>query len=76
MTRPADSAACAARCRCAWTCLAQKTLPLGELLGLRPGDVLPIPLESATVRIQDKPVLKALVVEHKGRLCLTQLQEV
>ncbi len=56
--------------------LAQKTLPLGELLGLRPGDVLPIPLESATVRIQDKPVLKALVVEHKGRLCLTQLQEV
>lgn len=56
--------------------LAQKTLPLGELLGLRPGDVLAIPLESATVRIQDKPVLKALVVEHKGRLCLTNLQEV
>ncbi len=55
--------------------LAQKTMPLGELIGLKPGDVLPITLETATVRIQDKPVLKALVVENKGRLCLTNLQE-
>lgn len=56
--------------------LAQKTLPLGELLGLKPGDVLPISLDTATVRVQDNPVLKALVVENKGRLCLTNLQEV
>jgi flagellar motor switch protein FliM len=55
--------------------LAQKTMTLGELLGIQPGDVLPISLETATVRIQDKPVLKALVVENKGRLCLTNLQE-
>ncbi|HSX91414.1 MAG TPA: FliM/FliN family flagellar motor C-terminal domain-containing protein [Hydrogenophaga sp.] len=56
--------------------LAQKTLPLGELLGLKPGDVLAISLDTATVRVQDNPVLKAMVVENKGRLCLTNLQEV
>lgn len=56
--------------------LAQKTLPLGDLLGLKPGDVLAISLDTATVRVQDNPVLKAMVVENKGRLCLTNLQEV
>lgn len=56
--------------------LLEKPLSLGDVMALRPGSVLPVDLGLATVRIQDSPVLRASVVEHGGKLCLTSLQEV
>lgn len=56
--------------------LVEKRLPLGDVLDLRPGHVLPIDIHHARVRIQDTPVFNAALVEHKGKLCLTAFQEV
>ncbi len=55
--------------------LLEKRLPLGDVLDLRPGHVLPVDLNHASVRVLDTPLLNARVVEHKGKLCLTAFQE-
>jgi len=56
--------------------LLEQQLSLADVMSLRPGSVLPVDINLATIRIQDSPVFKASVVEHGGKLCLTSLQEV
>lgn len=51
--------------------LLEKTLSLGELLDLRPGDVLPARLQTADVRVDGSRLFTAAVAEHQGKLCLT-----
>jgi flagellar motor switch protein FliM len=56
--------------------LLEKEVPLGTLLDLRPGDVLPISLGDADVLIGDSRLFTASVAEHHGKLCLTSLADV
>jgi flagellar motor switch protein FliM len=56
--------------------LLQKELPLGDLVRLRIGDVLPISLGATDVLIDDSRLFTAAVVEHKGKLCLTSFEQV
>lgn len=55
--------------------LVQQRLPLGAILDLQPGSVLPIPQPTAVVLIKDSPLFSASVAEHKGRLWLTAFQD-
>jgi len=55
--------------------LLQKELTLGELLGLRRGDVIPVSLSAADVLIGDSRLFTATVAEHKGKLCLTTFED-
>lgn len=54
--------------------LLQKELPLGELMDLRVGDVIPVNLGAADVLVDESRLFTAAVAEHKGKLCLTAFQ--
>jgi len=56
--------------------LLEKVVPLGTLLDLRQGDVLPISVGDADVLIGDSRLFTASVAEHHGKLCLTSLADV
>lgn len=56
--------------------LLQKELPLGELMQLRSGDVIPISLGPTDVLVDDSRLFTATVAEHKGKLCLTSFEPV
>ncbi|CAM3555699.1 FliM/FliN family flagellar motor switch protein [Paracidovorax anthurii] len=55
--------------------LVQREMPLGQLLGLRVGDVIPITLGPADVLVDDSRLFTAAVAEHKGKLCLTSFED-
>lgn len=55
--------------------LLQKEMPLGELLNLRVGDVIPVSMRSADVLVDDSRLMTATVAEHKGKLCLTSFED-
>lgn len=55
--------------------LVQQRLPLGAILDLQPGSVLPIPQPATVVLVKDSPLFSASVAEHKGRLWLTAFQD-
>lgn len=55
--------------------LLQKDLPLGELLAIQVGDVIPVSLRAADVLIDDSRLFTATVAEHKGKLCLTSFED-
>lgn len=54
--------------------LLRKELPLGELMDLRAGDVIPISLGATDVLIDDSRLFTATVAEQKGKLCLTSFE--
>ncbi|HEY0942977.1 MAG TPA: FliM/FliN family flagellar motor switch protein [Steroidobacter sp.] len=56
--------------------LLEKEVPLGTLLDLQPGHVLPISLGDADVLIGDSRLFTASIAEHHGKLCLTALTDV
>lgn len=51
--------------------LLEQTLPLGELLDLRPGDLIPVRLKTTDVLVDGALLFTASVAEHQGKLCLT-----
>lgn len=55
--------------------LLEQELPLGTLLDLRVGDVLPVRLGLADVLVDQSRLFKAAVAEHKGKLCLTSFED-
>lgn len=55
--------------------LLEQTLPLGELLGLRPGDLIPVRLKSTDVLVDGARLFTASVAEHQGKLCLTSFAD-
>jgi len=55
--------------------LLEKELPLGDVLDLRPGDVIPVSLGLADVLVDDSRLFTAAVTEHKGKLCLTSFDD-
>ncbi|HVZ37036.1 MAG TPA: FliM/FliN family flagellar motor C-terminal domain-containing protein [Polyangiaceae bacterium] len=56
--------------------LLEKQMPLGAVLDLRVGDVIPISLARADVLVGDSRLFTATVAENKGKLCLTTFEEV
>jgi flagellar motor switch protein FliM len=56
--------------------LLQKDLTLGELLDIGVGDLIPVSLRAADVLIDDSRLMTATVAEHKGKLCLTNFEDV
>ncbi|MBS0348476.1 MAG: FliM/FliN family flagellar motor switch protein [Proteobacteria bacterium] len=78
--RPAESATAqpfAHRLPLALTArLLEKDIPLGRLLDLKVGDVIPVSMGVSDVLIDDSRVFTAQVVEHKGKLCLTAFEDV
>jgi flagellar motor switch protein FliM len=55
--------------------LLEKELPLGTVMDLQIGDVIPVSLSRADVRVGDSRLFSASVAEHKGKLCLTTFEE-
>jgi len=55
--------------------LLEKEIALGEVLDLRPGDVIPVSLGLADVLVDDSRLFTAAVTEHKGKLCLTSFDD-
>lgn len=55
--------------------LLQQEMPLGRLLDLRPGEVLPVRLGATDVLIDDARLFTATVAERQGKLCLTSFQD-
>jgi len=55
--------------------LLEKQMPLGAVLDLRAGDVIPISLARADVLVADSRLFTATVAENKGKLCLTTFEE-
>ncbi|MDF1484222.1 FliM/FliN family flagellar motor C-terminal domain-containing protein [Ramlibacter sp. H39-3-26] len=55
--------------------LLHKEMPLGQLLDLRVGDVIPVTLGPTEVLIDDSRLFTAAVAEHKGKLCLTSFED-
>jgi len=55
--------------------LLEQTLPLGELLALRPGDLIPVRLKSTEVLVDGSRLFTASVAEHQGKLCLTSFAD-
>jgi len=55
--------------------LLEQTLPLGELLDLRPGTVLPVRLKATEVLVDGSRLFTAAVAEHQGKLCLTSFAD-
>ncbi|MCW7536516.1 FliM/FliN family flagellar motor C-terminal domain-containing protein [Aquabacterium sp. A7-Y] len=56
--------------------LLEKELPLGELLALRVGDLIPVRLGPTEVLVDDTQLFTATVAEHQGKLCLTAFSDV
>lgn len=55
--------------------LLEKEIALGDVLDLRPGDVIPVSLGLADVMVDDSRLFTAAVTEHKGKLCLTSFDD-
>jgi flagellar motor switch protein FliM len=55
--------------------LLEKEIALGDVLDLRPGDVIPVSLGLADVLVDDARLFTAAVTEHKGKLCLTSFDD-
>jgi flagellar motor switch protein FliM len=55
--------------------LLEKELPLGKVLDLQVGDVIPVSLSRADVMVGDSRLFSASVAEHKGKLCLTTFED-
>lgn len=56
--------------------LLQKEIELGQLLDIRVGDVIPVSFGAADVLIDDAVLFSATVAEHKGKLCLTSIEDI
>jgi len=56
--------------------LLQRQIPLGELLALKPGDVIPIRLGPTDILVGQSRLMTAAVAENKGKLCLTSFEDV
>jgi flagellar motor switch protein FliM len=56
--------------------LLEKEMPLGALLDLAVGDVIPVSLGNVDVLVGDSRLFTASLTEHKGRLCLTSFSQV
>lgn len=56
--------------------LVEREVPLGSLLDLHVGSVIPVSLGAADVLIDDSRLFSAQVAEHKGKLCLTAFEDV
>lgn len=55
--------------------LLQQEMPLGRLLDLQVGEVLPVRLGATDVLIDDARLFTATVAERQGKLCLTSFQD-
>lgn len=55
--------------------LLEQQIPLGELLDLRPGDLIPIRLKNTDVLVDGSRLFTASVAEHQGKLCLTSFAD-
>lgn len=55
--------------------LLEKELPLGKVMDLQVGDVIPVSLSRADVMVGDSRLFSASVAEHKGKLCLTTFED-
>ncbi len=55
--------------------LLEKELPLGQILDLRVGDVIPVHVAGADVLVDDARLFQACVAEHQGKLCLTSFDD-
>jgi flagellar motor switch protein FliM len=56
--------------------LTSKEIPLGDLLEMRVGDVIPIMLGRTDVLLDDSCLFTATVAENQGKLCLTYFEDV
>ncbi|WKB54118.1 FliM/FliN family flagellar motor C-terminal domain-containing protein [Eleftheria terrae] len=72
----ADSRPLSQRLRLTLTArLLEKEMPLGDLLDLRVGDLIPVRLGPTEVRVDDARLYTATVAEHQGKLCLTSFAD-
>lgn len=55
--------------------LVEQEMPLGALLDMRVGDVIPVHLGAADVLVEQSRLFQASVAEHKGKLCLTSFED-
>lgn len=55
--------------------LLEKELPLGQVLDLRVGDVIPVHVGPADVLVDHTRLFRATVAEHQGKLCLTSFDD-
>ncbi|MGE5451505.1 MAG: FliM/FliN family flagellar motor switch protein [Acidobacteriota bacterium] len=55
--------------------LLEMDMPLGNLMDLRVGDVIPVRLGAADVLIDEARLFEATVAEHQGKLCLTSFED-
>jgi flagellar motor switch protein FliM len=55
--------------------LLSRDMPLGDLLDMKVGDVIPVFIGAADVLIDESALFSAAVAETKGKLCLTSFQE-
>lgn len=56
--------------------LLQKDIELGQLLDIRVGDVIPVSFGAADVLVDESILFSATVAEHKGKLCLTSIEDI
>jgi flagellar motor switch protein FliM len=56
--------------------LLEKEVPLGQLLDMRVGDLIPVRLGLTDVLVDDSRIFTARVAEHQGKLCLTAFTNV
>jgi flagellar motor switch protein FliM len=55
--------------------LLDKEMPLGALLDVRVGDVIPVSLGATEVLIDEARLFRAVVAERAGKLCLTSFND-
>ena len=55
--------------------LLEQVMPLGQVLDLRPGDLVPIRLKTTDVLVDGSRLFTASVAEHQGKLCLTSFAD-
>jgi flagellar motor switch protein FliM len=55
--------------------LLQTDMPLGDLLDLQPGAVIPVSLRATEVLVDGERLFTASVAEHQGKLCLTSFAD-
>ena len=55
--------------------LLQTEMPLGDLMDLKPGAVIPVSLKATEVLVDGARLFTASVAEHQGKLCLTSFTD-
>jgi flagellar motor switch protein FliM len=55
--------------------LLEQTMLLGDLLVLKPGDIIPVRLKGTDVTVDGARLFTASVAEHQGKLCLTSFSD-